>query len=72
MKGQATDIWEWFSLEWFQPSILRGFVWENQDFLYAVPFVPLLLLLRWLIYIKFRQKFYAGPKCFIKFFIHNY
>ncbi len=56
MKGQATDIWEWFSLDWFQPSILRGFVWENQDFLYVVPFVPLLLLLRWLIYIKFRQK----------------
>lgn len=56
MKGKVVDIWEWFSLEWFQPSMLRSFVWENPDLLYAVPFVPLLLLVRWLIYLKFRQK----------------
>ena len=56
MKNQSPTIWEWFSLDWFQPTMLRSFVWENSDFLYAIPAIPLLLLVRWLIYLKFRQK----------------
>jgi Ca-activated chloride channel family protein len=55
MKQTAT-IWEWLSLDWFYPATLKSFVWENSDFLYAIPFVPLLLVIRWLIYLKFRQK----------------
>lgn len=56
MKQHAVNIWEWCSFEWFYPSTLKSFVWANNDFLYIVPFVPLLLLFRWIIYIKFRQK----------------
>jgi Ca-activated chloride channel family protein len=56
MKGQVTDIWEWFSIDWFYPSMFKSFVWETPNFLYLIPFVPLLFVLRWIIYIKFRQK----------------
>jgi len=56
MNSQVVNIWEWFSLDWFYATTLRSYVWENINFLYAIPFVPLLLLLRWIIYVKFRQK----------------
>lgn len=56
MKQQIDNSWEWLSLDWFYPTTLRSFVWENPDFLYVIPFIPLLLVFRWLIYLKFRQK----------------
>jgi Ca-activated chloride channel homolog len=60
-------MWEWLSLDWFSPSTFTGYAWENPDFLYAVPFVPLLLLFRWVIYLKFRQKLeFAFPNKQIK------
>ncbi|MBX9851925.1 MAG: VWA domain-containing protein [Cytophagaceae bacterium] len=48
---------DWFSLEWFYPSTLRQFHWENIFFLYLLPVIPFLLLLRWAFYFRFRQKF---------------
>lgn len=67
MNQAAGSIWEWFSVNWFYTSTLRSFVWENKDFLYVVPFVPLLLVFRWLIYLKFRQKLeFAFPNKQIK------
>jgi len=56
MKDQVSTVWEWLSLDWFSIATYKSFVWENQDFLYAVPFIPLLLIFRWIIYLKFRQK----------------
>ena len=56
MRDQASTLWEWLSLDWFTLSTYKSFVWEHQDFLYLIPFIPLLLILRWIIYIKFRQK----------------
>jgi len=44
------------SLDWFNPSTMSGFTWENPTFLYAVAVVPLLFLLRWLLRLKFNQK----------------
>ena len=48
---------DWFSLAWFYPSTLREFHWENIFFLYLLPVIPFLLLLRWAFYFRFRQKF---------------
>ena len=56
MKGQNINIWEWFSLDWFNLTTYKSFVWEHHDFLYLVPFIPFLLIIRWVIYLKFRQK----------------
>src|SRR5690348_2182259 len=44
------------SLDWFAPSTLGTFTWENPSFLYAVAVVPLLFLFRWLLRFKFNQK----------------
>ncbi len=46
----------WYSLEWFSPSVLRGFTWENQLFLYGLLAIPLLFILRWLSRYYLNQK----------------
>lgn len=46
----------WYKLEWFLPSIWQTYVWQNSFWLYAMPFILLLPLLRWLLVIPFRQK----------------
>lgn len=46
----------WLSPEWFQPSTLRSFAWENPLFLWLVIGVPVLFLLRWLLRLRFNQK----------------
>src|SRR6218665_2680288 len=47
---------EWYSLEWFRPSTLRGFVWANPWYLYSLAAIPLLFLLRWIFYTHSKQK----------------
>ncbi len=46
----------WSSLIWFEWDTLKAFSWERVYFLYAIPFVPVLFLLRWLFVARFRQK----------------
>ena len=37
----------WYSLSWFEPSIMRSYSWENPLFLWAILLVPLVFILRW-------------------------
>ena len=46
----------WYTLEWFDPSVLQAFEWENRLFLYAAMAVPLLFLLRWAMQHMVNQK----------------
>jgi Ca-activated chloride channel homolog len=46
----------WYSMEWFTPTVLRGFTWENPLFLYGILGVPLLFIIRWLSRYYFNQK----------------
>jgi Ca-activated chloride channel family protein len=46
----------WYSLEWFAPSTLRAFSWENHIFLYLLIATPFLFLARWLMRYRFNQK----------------
>ena len=46
----------WYSLDWFSPSTLSSFSWERPLFLYLIPAVPLLFLVRWLWRYRFNQK----------------
>ncbi len=46
----------WFSIDWFLPKTLWGFVWDNQFALYLLPGIPLFFFLRWAFYVRFRQK----------------
>jgi len=46
----------WYKLEWFLPNTWQTYFWQNSFWLYAMPFVLLLPILRWLLVIPFRQK----------------
>jgi Ca-activated chloride channel family protein len=50
------DLTPWYSLDWFTPSTLRSFTWENPVFLYLLLAVPVFFLLRWLITYRLAQK----------------
>lgn len=56
MLEEFLEVSNWFNLDWFKPETLRSFDWEHPVWLYLIPLVPLLLVIRWLIYYKFRQK----------------
>jgi len=46
----------WYSLDWFMPDTLLSFTWERTLFLYLIPAIPLLFLIRWLWRYRFNQK----------------
>jgi len=50
------DLNPWYHLEWFMPSTLNAFTWENRYFLYLIFAVPLIFIFRWLWRYKFNQK----------------
>ena len=54
VEGGITD--SWFSTDWFSPGVLSNYTWENGIILYLLILVPLLFLLKWLIYSRSRQK----------------
>ncbi|MFQ3575874.1 MAG: VWA domain-containing protein [Cytophagales bacterium] len=47
---------KWFDNYWFLPETLLGFEWENPFWLSAIPFIPVLYLLKWLVVRNKRQK----------------
>ncbi len=47
---------EWFSLDWFLPSQIQQFSWENPAYLYGLLLLPLPYIMRWLLHFKARQK----------------
>jgi Ca-activated chloride channel family protein len=43
------NMQDWFSKYWFLPSTLSSFDWANPFYLYSLPLIPILFLLRdWL------------------------
>ncbi len=46
----------WYSLDWFYPSTLQGFTWENSLFLWAIFLVPFVFISRWALRYYFNQK----------------
>ncbi len=46
----------WYSLYWFSPATFASFTWENPLFLWGIPVVPLVLIVRWLLRYAFNQK----------------
>jgi Ca-activated chloride channel family protein len=56
MKGNPYSGIDWFDLHWFSPKVLNGFTFEYPILLYLIPLVPLLFLLRWALFFRFRQR----------------
>lgn len=46
----------WFSFRWFTTSTLTSFEWENPFWLYVIPAIPLIMIIRWLIMSRLVQK----------------
>jgi len=56
MDDRIGGFWDWVSMRWFYPTTFFDYSWENSLFLYFILAIPLLLSLRWLLNLKFRQK----------------
>jgi len=50
------QLYDWLSLEWFFPSTLSAYDWEQLWILYCIPGILLLFIFRWLIRHRFNQK----------------
>jgi Ca-activated chloride channel family protein len=48
--------YSWLSLEWFTPNAFKSFDWAFSLFLYALPLLLLIFLLKWLIGTKIKQR----------------
>jgi len=46
----------WFNPEWFRFSTFQSFEWVDPVFLYFIPVIPFLFLLRWLVHFRIRSK----------------
>jgi Ca-activated chloride channel homolog len=56
MDDLNSTYWEWLSWSWFSPSTWNSFVFEKPAYLYLILALPLIFILRWLFYFRFRQK----------------
>lgn len=57
----------WFSLHWFQPSVLTAFDWANKMFLLMIFIIPVVFLIKWYVSRSLGQKLpVALPKEQIK------
>jgi len=50
------DQWAWYSPLWFSYRVLRNFSWAYEVFVLLLAAIPVLFVLRWLIYRSFRQR----------------
>lgn len=67
MFDWSKESFDWVDLKWFYPETFLSFDYENRLFLYLIPAVPFLFLLRWLFHFRFRQKLeFAFPEKNVK------
>lgn len=73
------EIDNWFSLEWFSPSLLRSYEFQHPEFLYLLILIPLLYIIRSLTELRSRQKlpvafsrssFSSNPITWLRFIPH--
>ncbi|MFT4737800.1 MAG: Ca-activated chloride channel family protein [Cyclobacteriaceae bacterium] len=53
---QSTNVSDWLSTRWFTPEVLQSFDWLNSIWLYALAVLPLILIFRWFLSVRSRQK----------------
>jgi len=56
MLQPLKTLFNWFNPDWFRFSTFNSFEWAEPVFLYFIPAVPLLLLIRWLLALDVRRK----------------
>lgn len=55
VENQALNL-DWFRADWFRPDVLFSFQFENSYILYFTGLIPVVFLLRFLLFVNFRQK----------------
>jgi Ca-activated chloride channel homolog len=50
------ETYNWLRAEWFTYTTFRNYDWQNSLFLYVLLAIPLVFLLRWLFFARFRKK----------------
>jgi Ca-activated chloride channel homolog len=50
------EMFYWFSLHWFDPRFVQQYTWENIYYLYIIPLLPSLLIIRWILHFRSRSK----------------
>ncbi|MFL5730245.1 MAG: vWA domain-containing protein [Cytophagaceae bacterium] len=56
MPEFSKEMFYWFSLHWFDPRVVQEYTWENIYYLYMIPLMPSLLLIRWILHFRSRTK----------------
>ena len=56
MDDQMSNTVSWFSSRWFHPDVLSNFDWQDPLWLYGLLILPVILLIRWFLSVKSRQK----------------
>jgi Ca-activated chloride channel family protein len=56
MDLKNSDLFQWLSIDWFAPSTLRDFHWENPFMFYFFLAIPLVFIIRWIISLKSKSK----------------
>ena len=60
MEREIDSSKSWFSSDWFSPGFFQNFSWENEYLLYLIILIPIVFLIRWLIFRHFNQKLPIG------------
>ncbi|MCC5919416.1 MAG: VWA domain-containing protein [Cyclobacteriaceae bacterium] len=61
------DNWEWLSLRWFDPEVLRSFSWQEPWIIYLIYALPFMFFFRWLIWYRLSKKLdIALPEAYYK------
>jgi Ca-activated chloride channel homolog len=50
------EMFYWFSFHWFDPRFVQEYNWENIYYLYMIPLLPSLLIIRWILHFRSRTK----------------
>jgi Ca-activated chloride channel homolog len=56
MPEFSREMFYWFSTLWFDPRLIQQFSWENIYYLYMIPLLPSLLIIRWILHFRSRTK----------------
>jgi Ca-activated chloride channel homolog len=60
MGEQFGDTDNWLALKWFKRATFENFQWENEMYFYSLLAIPIIFLIRWLIYLKSNQRLYIA------------
>ena len=56
MPPLPEETYNWLNLSWLSYGTFRGYDWQYPVFLYLLPAIPLVYLIRWVLFLRIRKK----------------